>query len=88
MQIGEFQELIDRMYSDRDRERGTPGTFMWLIEEVGELASALAEGTPMGLREPGETPLLSLAEEVGQPRASLLLIGDELVGEAPVLDLL
>ncbi len=46
MQIGEFQELIDRMYSDRDRERGTSGTFMWLIEEIGELASALVEGTP------------------------------------------
>ncbi len=46
MQIGEFQELIDRMYSDRDRERGTSGTFMWLIEEIGELASALGEGTP------------------------------------------
>ncbi len=46
MQIGEFQELIDRMYSDKDRERGTSGTFMWLIEEVGELASALAEGKP------------------------------------------
>ena len=45
MQIGEFQELIDRMYSDKDRERGTSGTFMWLIEEVGELASALAKGT-------------------------------------------
>lgn len=46
MQIDEFQELIDRMYSDKDRERGTSGTFMWLIEEVGELASALVEGTP------------------------------------------
>ena len=46
MQIGEFQELIDQMYSDKDRERGTSGTFMWLIEEIGELASALAEGTP------------------------------------------
>ncbi len=46
MQISEFQDLIDRMYSDKDRERGTSGTFMWLIEEVGELASALAEGTP------------------------------------------
>ena len=45
MQIGEFQELIDQMYSDKDRERGTSGTFMWLIEEIGELASALAEGT-------------------------------------------
>ena len=46
MQISEFQKLIDQMYSDKDRERGTSGTFMWLIEEVGELASALAEGTP------------------------------------------
>ena len=46
MQIGEFQKLIDRMYSDKDRERGTSGTFMWLMEEIGELASALAEGTP------------------------------------------
>ena len=46
MQISEFQELIDRMYRDKDRERGTSGTFMWLIEEIGELASALAEGTP------------------------------------------
>ena len=46
MQISEFQELIDQMYSDKDRERGTSGTFMWLIEEVGELASALVEGTP------------------------------------------
>ncbi|MCH8970167.1 MAG: nucleotide pyrophosphohydrolase [Planctomycetes bacterium] len=46
MQIAEFQELIDQMYSDKDRERGTSGTFMWLIEEVGELASALVEGTP------------------------------------------
>ncbi len=45
MQISEFQKLIDQMYSDKDRERGTSGTFMWLIEEVGELASALAEGT-------------------------------------------
>ncbi len=42
MQIGDFQHLIDRMYSDKDRERGTSGTFMWLIEEIGELASALA----------------------------------------------
>ena len=46
MQIAEFQELIDQMYSEKDRARGTSGTFMWLIEEIGELASALVEGTP------------------------------------------
>ncbi|UCF15591.1 MAG: hypothetical protein JSW59_19505, partial [Phycisphaerales bacterium] len=26
----------------RDRERGIPRTFMWFVEEVGELATALA----------------------------------------------
>ena len=40
-----FQEFIDRMYSGKDRARGTPRTFMWLCEEIGELAAALAEGT-------------------------------------------
>jgi len=42
MDIGAFQRLINERYGRRDRERGTPATFMWLIEEVGELATALA----------------------------------------------
>ena len=42
MRIGEFQKLISEKYGKRDRERGTPATFMWFIEEVGELATALA----------------------------------------------
>ena len=42
----EFQRLIRDMYLPKDLERGIDGTFMWLIEEVGELASALREGTP------------------------------------------
>ncbi|MBL7107237.1 MAG: nucleotide pyrophosphohydrolase [Phycisphaerae bacterium] len=41
MDIGAFQQLIEQRYGKRDRERGTPGTFMWFIEEVGELATAL-----------------------------------------------
>ena len=44
MHISEFQQLISRKYEKRDRERGIPATFMWFIEEVGELASALAAG--------------------------------------------
>ena len=43
MQIGEFQQLIDRMYSDKDRRRGAAKTFLWFAEEVGELASAIAK---------------------------------------------
>ena len=43
MDIREFQELINRMYSEKDRRRGSSGTFVWLIEEIGELASAIGE---------------------------------------------
>jgi NTP pyrophosphatase (non-canonical NTP hydrolase) len=42
MHITEFQQLISERYEKRDRLRGTPATFMWFIEEVGELATALA----------------------------------------------
>lgn len=42
MHISEFQELISKKYEKRDRERGVPATFMWFVEEVGELATALA----------------------------------------------
>jgi len=42
--LAELQELIRVMYMPRDVERGIPGTFMWLIEEVGELAAALRHG--------------------------------------------
>ncbi len=42
MQISEFQNFIREKYYARDSDRGTPGTFMWFVEEVGELASALA----------------------------------------------
>jgi len=43
MDLRDFQQLIDRMYSDKDRRRGAAGTFLWLVEEVGELAAAVAE---------------------------------------------
>jgi NTP pyrophosphatase (non-canonical NTP hydrolase) len=45
MQLGEFQRLIRTMYHDKDAARGVEGTFMWLTEEIGELATALRSGT-------------------------------------------
>ncbi|MCG8404873.1 MAG: hypothetical protein MI923_06720 [Phycisphaerales bacterium] len=45
MDIGEFQQVIERMYSAKDRKRGAAGTFLWLMEEVGELAAAIGEGS-------------------------------------------
>ena len=41
MTLEELQKMIDTMYSRKDEARGVEGTFMWLMEEVGELASAL-----------------------------------------------
>jgi NTP pyrophosphatase (non-canonical NTP hydrolase) len=43
--LADFQHLIQRMYFEKDAARGVDGTFMWLMEEVGELAAALREGT-------------------------------------------
>lgn len=42
MDIAAFQQFIRDKYEQRDRQRGTPATFLWFMEEVGELASALA----------------------------------------------
>ena len=43
--LADFQQLIRNMYFRKDQERGIDGTFMWLMEEIGELASSLREGT-------------------------------------------
>ena len=43
--LADFQSLIRGMYLEKDIARGVEGTFMWLMEEVGELASALRNGT-------------------------------------------
>ena len=41
MTLHEFQELVEGIYFERDNARGVAGTFMWFLEEVGELARAL-----------------------------------------------
>ncbi|MFX0140536.1 MAG: MazG nucleotide pyrophosphohydrolase domain-containing protein [Candidatus Hodarchaeota archaeon] len=38
MRISEFQKLIKDLYIERDKNRGIKATFIWLIEEIGELA--------------------------------------------------
>jgi NTP pyrophosphatase (non-canonical NTP hydrolase) len=42
--IDAFQKHIRDRYAMGDRKRGWPKTFAYFIEEVGELATALAEG--------------------------------------------
>jgi NTP pyrophosphatase (non-canonical NTP hydrolase) len=50
MKISEFQKLIEDIYLERDRARGRDGTFVWFVEEVGELARELARPRPDGGR--------------------------------------
>lgn len=42
MTVRGFQELIYTRYFASDNSRGTAGTFLYLTEEFGELATALA----------------------------------------------
>ena len=41
MTIKELQEVIRRTYYDKDSKRGPDLTFIWLVEEMGELAEAV-----------------------------------------------
>lgn len=49
MTLDEFQDRIGSQFLAKDRARGLAGTYMWFMEEVGELAAALREGTPRDL---------------------------------------
>jgi NTP pyrophosphatase (non-canonical NTP hydrolase) len=49
--LQEFQRLISSRYEATDRARGMPKTFLWFIEEVGELATALNGDDRQNLRE-------------------------------------
>lgn len=49
MQLSEVQQLIETMYGSKDSERGIDGTFMWFMEEVGELAASLRGSDPQHL---------------------------------------
>ena len=46
MTLAELQELIRATFGAKDGRRGIDGTFMWFMEEVGELAAALRGGMP------------------------------------------
>ncbi len=46
LSLRDLQSLIETMYSRKDEARGVDGTFMWLMEEIGELAAALRDDSP------------------------------------------
>ena len=45
MTLAQLQHRIRDMYGEKDGRRGAEGTFMWFMEEVGELSAALRGGS-------------------------------------------
>ena len=41
MELDQFQKVIRSTYHERDTARGVHKTFLWFVEEVGELAEAI-----------------------------------------------
>jgi NTP pyrophosphatase (non-canonical NTP hydrolase) len=70
MLIADFQQLIRTRYEPTDAARGTPGTFLWFVEEVGELAQALAE------RERGDGNQANLESEFADVLAWLTTLAN------------
>ncbi len=69
-----FQDLIRERYFATDAARGTPGTFMWLMEEVGELATSLHECSHDA--SPTKAQRANLAEEFADVLAWLATLAN------------
>jgi NTP pyrophosphatase (non-canonical NTP hydrolase) len=62
MEIREFQQLIRDIYFEKDNHRGLQGTFLWFVEEVGELAEAIGKYKQKNLPELKKNIALELAD--------------------------
>jgi NTP pyrophosphatase (non-canonical NTP hydrolase) len=65
--LSQLQQLIRDIFGAKDGRRGVEGTFMWFMEEVGELASALRQG---------DTPPEDLAAEFADVLAWLVTLAN------------
>lgn len=70
MTIDEFQQLIRDRYHETDSARGAPATFLWFMEECGELAAAL------GARNRGDGDEANLREEFADVLAWLATLAN------------
>ena len=70
MTIAECQTLIRDKYFATDNARGAAGTHLWFIEEVGELAHAIAN------RERGKLDQANLEEEFADVLAWLTTLAN------------
>jgi NTP pyrophosphatase (non-canonical NTP hydrolase) len=68
--IAEFQQFIRDRYYPTDSARGAPATFLWFVEEVGELAEAL------GRHARGDGDAQALSEEFADVLAWLTTLAN------------
>lgn len=69
----EFQTHIAELYLEKDRKRGVEPTFLWLMEEVGELAEAVRRREDRA----------NLEEEMADPPASPAATGASRLAGSP-----
>lgn len=69
-----IQSLIHERYYNSDSKRGTAATFMWFIEEVGELSTALANNGPG--KKPTRAQRANLDEEFADVLAWLCTLAN------------
>jgi len=70
MTIADLQQLIRDRYHATDSARGAPATFLWFVEEIGELAHALAR------KQRGDGDQENLAEEFADVLAWLTTLAN------------
>jgi NTP pyrophosphatase (non-canonical NTP hydrolase) len=51
MELKNAQQLMLKLYGERDKKRGVKGTFIWLVEEIGELSEAMRKKNVSNIQE-------------------------------------
>ncbi len=72
----ELQDVIERTYGERDRDRGVAPTVAWLAEEFGELAQAVRKGTQADIEHEFSDVLAWMATLANQVGVDLTTVVD------------
>lgn len=82
----ELQDVIERTYGERDRDRGVAPTVAWLCEELGELAQAVRKGTRAEIEHEFSDVLAWVATLANQVDVDLTTVVDRYRNGCPKCD--
>lgn len=82
----ELQDVIERTYGERDRERSVAYTVAWLAEEFGELAQAIRKGTREQIEHEFSDVLAWVASLANQVDVDLTTVIDRFERGCPKCD--